>query len=76
MFFEGHCIFGFEEFYKNLLFILVEVNKTMYGNNKDVPKILLDNFYTDLRICDVAFAVVWNVLVADEKDRVKQPSIN
>ncbi len=24
--------------------------------------------YTDLRICDVAFAVVWNVLAADEND--------
>ncbi len=38
MLFEAYCIFGFFEFYKNLLCILVEVNKTMYGNNEDVPK--------------------------------------
>jgi hypothetical protein len=36
--FEGYCIFGFGEFYKKQLCILVEVNKTMYGNNEDVPK--------------------------------------
>jgi hypothetical protein len=43
MLFEGYCIFGFWEFYKNLLCILVEVNKTMYGNN-DVPDKFLDIF--------------------------------
>jgi hypothetical protein len=37
MLFESYCIFGFREFYKNLLCILVEVNKTMYGNNEGVP---------------------------------------
>jgi hypothetical protein len=37
MLFERYCIFGFREFYKNLLCILVEVNKTMYGNNEHVP---------------------------------------
>jgi hypothetical protein len=42
MLFEGYCIFGFQEFYKNLLSILVEVNKTMYQNNEDVPEKLLD----------------------------------
>jgi hypothetical protein len=31
--FEGFCIFGYREFYKNLLCILMVVNKTMYGNN-------------------------------------------
>jgi hypothetical protein len=70
MLFEAYCIFGFWEFFKNFLCILVEVNKTMYGNNEDVPKKLLDNFYTDLRTCDVVFAVVWNVLMANEKDSV------
>jgi hypothetical protein len=30
---EGFCIFGYREFYKNLLCILMEVNKTIYGNN-------------------------------------------
>ena len=38
MLFESYCIFGFWEFYKNLLCILVEVNKTMYGNNEDVQE--------------------------------------
>jgi hypothetical protein len=38
MLFEAYCIFGFREFYKKLLCILVEVNKTMYGNNENVPQ--------------------------------------
>jgi hypothetical protein len=38
MLFEGYCIFSFWEFYKNMLCILVEVNKTMYGNNEDIQK--------------------------------------
>ncbi len=38
MLFEGICIFGFWEFFKNFFCILMEVNKTMYGNNEDVPK--------------------------------------
>jgi hypothetical protein len=29
MLFEGFCIFGFEEFFKNFFCILMEVNKTM-----------------------------------------------
>ncbi len=44
MLFEGFCIFGYREFYKNLVCILMEVNKTMYGNNGDVPDKLLDIF--------------------------------
>jgi hypothetical protein len=44
MLFEGDCIFGFWESYTNLLCILVKVNKTMYGNNEDIPFKLLDNF--------------------------------
>jgi hypothetical protein len=39
--FEAYCIFGYREFYKNLLCGLMEVNKTMYGNNEDVPDKLL-----------------------------------
>ncbi len=35
---EDFCIFGFWEFFKNFFCILMEVNKTMYGNNEDVPK--------------------------------------
>ncbi len=38
MLFEGLCIFGFWEFFKNFFFILMEVHKTMYRNNEDVPK--------------------------------------
>ncbi len=33
MLFEGFCIFGYREFYKNLLCILMVVNKTIHGNN-------------------------------------------
>jgi hypothetical protein len=42
--FEGFCIFGYREFDKNLLCILMEVNKTIYGNNGDVLDILLNLF--------------------------------
>ncbi len=31
--FEGFCIFGYREFYKNLFCILMVVNKTIHGNN-------------------------------------------
>ncbi len=42
--FEGFCIFGYREAYKNLLCILMVVNKTIYGNNGDVPDIFLNMF--------------------------------
>jgi hypothetical protein len=42
--FEGFCIFGYREFYKNLFCILMAVNKTIYGNNGDVLDILLNMF--------------------------------
>jgi hypothetical protein len=42
--FEGFCIFGYREAYKKLLCILMVVNKTIYGNNVDVPDILLNMF--------------------------------
>ncbi len=38
--FEGFCFFGYREAYKNLLC----VNKTIYGNNGDVPDKLLNMF--------------------------------
>ena len=38
MMFEGFCTFGFREFFKNFFCMLMEVNKTMFGNNKDTPK--------------------------------------
>ncbi len=44
MLFEGFSIFGYMEFYKNLLCILMVVNKTIHGNNGDVPDILLNMF--------------------------------
>jgi hypothetical protein len=44
MSFEGFCIFGYREFYKKLLCILMEVNKTIHGNNGYVPDKLLDIF--------------------------------
>ncbi len=75
MLFAAYCIFGYRKLYKNVLCILVEVNKTMYGNNEDIPEKPLDNFYTD-SVRDIAFAVVWNVLAADEKESVNQPSMN
>jgi hypothetical protein len=37
MFLEGYCIVGYREFYKNLLCNLMEVYKTIYGTNEDVP---------------------------------------
>jgi hypothetical protein len=70
MLFEGYCIFSFQEFYKKMLCILVEVNKTMYLNYEYVPKKPLEKFYTVLHICDISFAAVWNVLAADKKDSV------
>ncbi len=38
------CIFCYREFYKKMLCILMVVNKTIYGNNRDVPDILLNMF--------------------------------
>jgi hypothetical protein len=65
MLFWAYCIFGFWEFFKNLFCILMEVNKAMYGNNEDVQKKLLDDYYPGSHVHDVTFAVVWNVLGAD-----------
>ncbi len=48
----------------------MEVNKTMYGNNEDVSKKFFNNFYPESHLHDVTFAVVWNVLVADENKSV------
>jgi hypothetical protein len=44
MLFETYCIFGYREFYKKMLCILMEVNKTMYGNNECVPDKLFGKF--------------------------------
>ncbi len=66
MLFERFCIFGFWEFFKNFFCILMEVNKTMYVNNEDIPKMFFDNLYPESHLCDFTFTVVWNVLAADE----------
>ncbi len=58
MLFEGFCIFGFWEFFKNFFCILTEVNKTMYENIENVPKKVLDNLYPESHLCDVTFTVV------------------
>jgi hypothetical protein len=44
MLFGGYCIFDYWEFYKKMLYILWEVNKTMYGNYENVPDKLVDIF--------------------------------
>ncbi len=54
----------------------MEINKTMYGNNEDVPKTFLDNLYPESYLRDLTFAVVWNVLAAHENKSVNQPSMN
>jgi hypothetical protein len=48
----------------------------MYGNNEDVPKRFLDNLYPESDVRDATFAVVWNVLVADENKSVNRSSMN
>jgi hypothetical protein len=76
MLFEGFCIYGFWEFFKNFFCILMEVNKAMYGNNEDVLKKFFYNLYPESHLHDFTFAVVWNVLAADENRSVNQPSMN
>jgi hypothetical protein len=44
MLFEDFCIFGYREVWKNLLCVLMVVNKTIHGNNGDVPDIFLNMF--------------------------------
>ena len=70
MMFEGFFIFGFQEFFKNFFCMLMDVNKTMYGNNEDVSKNVFDNLYPESHLQDITFAVVWNVLAADENKSV------
>ncbi len=44
--------------------------------NEDVPNKFFDNFYPESDLPDVTFAVVWNILAADEIRSVNQPSMN
>ncbi len=48
----------------------------MCGSNEDVPKYFLDSLYPESHIRDVTFAVVWNVLAADENKSVNQSSMH
>jgi hypothetical protein len=50
MLFEGFCIFGFWEFFKNFFCILMEVNKAMYGNNEDIPKKFFDKYVSRITL--------------------------
>jgi hypothetical protein len=61
--FEGFCIFGYREAYKSLLCILMEVNKTIYGNNGDVPEKLLDIFL--LSCPGIGNRMNWQVVAPD-----------
>ncbi len=54
----------------------MEVNKTMYGNNEDVPNKFFYNLYPESDLGDVTFAVVQNILAADENKSVNRPSMN
>jgi hypothetical protein len=53
MLFEGFCILGYTEFYKNLLCILMEVNKTIYGNDEDVPDKLFDTILSNIQESEI-----------------------
>jgi hypothetical protein len=63
---------------------ILQKNAFYFGGSKqdhiwryeDVPKKLMDNFYPDLHVRDIAFAFVWNVLAADENKSVNRPSMN
>jgi hypothetical protein len=50
--------------------------KSMYGNNEEVPKHVFDNLHPESHLPDVTFAVVWNVVAADENKSVNQISMN
>jgi hypothetical protein len=54
----------------------MEVNKTMYENNEDDPKMFFGILYPESHLRDITFAVVWNVLAADEIKSVNRPSMN
>jgi hypothetical protein len=41
---EALCLFGYREYYKNLLCILVEMNETFCGMKTPVPKTSMDIF--------------------------------
>jgi hypothetical protein len=56
--------------------MLMKVNKSMHGKYEDVPSKFFENLYQESDLRDVTFAVVWNILAADENRSVNQPSMN
>jgi hypothetical protein len=44
--------------------------------DEDFPKRFFDNLYSESDLRDVTFAVVWNIIEADENRSVNQPSMN
>jgi hypothetical protein len=42
---ESLCVFGYWEYYKNLLCTLVEAHKTIYGTGTPVTKNLIEMFH-------------------------------
>jgi hypothetical protein len=46
---EGFCVFGYQEYYKNLLCTLVEAHKTIYGTGTPVQKKLTKMFHLSMQ---------------------------
>ncbi len=61
--FEGFCIFDYREVWKILLCILMIVNKTIYGNNGDVPDIFLNMFLSSSP--GIRNHMIWRVVAPD-----------
>ena len=55
---------------------MMEVNKNTYGKKEVFQISFLINLYPESDLRDVTFAVVWNILAADENRSVNQPSMN
>jgi hypothetical protein len=63
MLFEAYCVFGYRDFYKKLFCIMMEVNKTMYGNNECVTDKLLEIFL--LSSAGIRNYMNWQVVAPD-----------
>jgi hypothetical protein len=46
---EVFCVFGYQEYYKNLLCTLVEAHKTIYGTGTSVQKKLMKMFHLSMQ---------------------------
>jgi hypothetical protein len=69
MMFEGFCIFGFWEFLK-IFCMLMEVNKTMYGNNEDVPKKIFLTIFIQNHTYMMSHLQLWGMSLRQMKKRV------